>query len=242
MENIDPPRPLTVMWDAKSGSYRGTLDFWVLFGYLESKTIPREVGNHMLEYTARTNLKLVLTRRQLEILLGCLLGDAYISSRGQIQIEQSIKQLQYLNWKYRELKSVSYGPPREIKRFHQKNRKIYIGARFWLRQYFRPLRVIFYPNGKKIVPREIFNYFSDLSLAVWYMDDGNLYKSRHLKIATDGFDEKSRTILQELLLNKFNIESTIHKNGKLRIAAKSLPRFFKLVKPHIHSSMRYKIP
>lgn len=43
-------------------------------------------------FTARKNLKLEVSDRQIEIIVGCLLGDAYLTKLGKIQIEQSIKQ------------------------------------------------------------------------------------------------------------------------------------------------------
>ncbi len=43
-------------------------------------------------FTARKNLKLDVSDRQVQILVGCLLGDAYITKLGKIQIEQSDKQ------------------------------------------------------------------------------------------------------------------------------------------------------
>ena len=196
----------------------------------------------MLEFTARTNLSLKLTCRQTEILMGCLLGDAYIYPQGKIQIEHSAKQLPYINWKYKELSSLAYSPPTKIERFDSRYQKTYIGARFWLRQYFRPLRKIFYPDGKKIFPKEISRYITELSLAVWYMDDGNLYNRKHVKIATDGFDEESRKLLQKLLLAKFGIKSKLQASGKLRFSTETLRNFFEAIKPHIHSSMKYKIP
>lgn len=196
----------------------------------------------MIEFTARKNLKLAVSDRQMEIIVGCLLGDGYIHPRGQIQICQSIKELPYLNWKYRELSSLAYGPPTRVERFDSRYQKTYVGVRFWLRQYFRPLRKIFYPEGRKIFPVVISEYFTDLSLAVWYMDDGNLFNRRHLKIATDGFDKKSRIWIQKVLLTKFGLESSIQASGKMRIPVESLQNFLTLIKPHIHSSMRYKIP
>ena len=51
----------------------------------------------MLELITRSNQKLLITDRQLEILMGCLLGDGYIHPRGQIQIAQGSKQSLYLN-------------------------------------------------------------------------------------------------------------------------------------------------
>lgn len=196
----------------------------------------------MLELTARKNQKLVITDRQLAILVGTLLGDGYIHPRGQIQIAQTSKQSPYLMWKYKEFKSLAYGMPTKVKRYDKRFGKNYSQIRFWLRQYFRSWRNTFYPNGKKIFPKEFQKYISPLSLAVWYMDDGNYSEGRNVKIATDGFDLKSRKNLKNMLSRKFNLDCTLHKNGKLRISNKSLKRFFDLITPFIHSSMRYKIP
>ena len=170
------------------------------------------------------------------------MGDGYIYPKGKIQIAQSSKQLPYLLWKYEELKSLSYGYPTKVERYDNRSGKIYSQNRFWLRQYFRSWRDIFYPKGKKIFPKEFGKYISALSLAVWYMDDGNYSEGRNVKIATDGFDLESRSNLKDLLFEKFSLESTLHKSGKLRISNKSLNRFFDLITPFIHSSMSYKIP
>ena len=110
-----------------------------------------------------------------------------------------------------------------------------------MRQYFRPWRKIFYPKGRKIFPKGFAKYITPLSIAVWYMDDGNYSEGRNVKIATEGFDLKSRKRIRSLLLRKFNIKSTLHNNGKLRISNESLKRFFDLIRPFIHSSMRYKL-
>ena len=195
----------------------------------------------MLEFTARTNLKLKVSIHQMEIILGCLLGDAYITKSGKIQFEQSIKQLPYLMWKYKKLSNLAYGEPTFTRRFDKRYGKEYRSARFWLRQYFRPLREEFYPEGNKIFPINYQKYFTKLALAVWYMDDGNIYKSRNIKISADCFDSTSREVLKNLLLTKFGIESTIQNSGKIRISAKSVNRFLKIVKPYIHSSMTYKL-
>lgn len=57
---------------------------------------------------ARKRLCLSMSERQREILIGCVLGDAYITKLGKIRIEQSIKQREYVAWKYSELKSLCY--------------------------------------------------------------------------------------------------------------------------------------
>ena len=196
----------------------------------------------MLELIARKKQKIVISDHQLEILVGCLMGDAYIHPRGQIQIAQSSKQSTYVYWKYKELKNLAYGLPTKIERFDTRYQKLYSQTRFWLRQYFRGWRKVFYPKGKKIFPSEFEDYVSPLSLAVWYMDDGNFSEGRNVKIATDGFCLKDREKIRELLLRKFNLKCTLQKSGKLRVSCDSLKDFFRLIKPYIHSSMKYKIP
>ena len=220
----------------------GTLDFGYISYYSEIRQYRGKSGIYMLELTARKNLKLIVTDRQLEILVGTLLGDGYIYPKGKIQIAQSTKQFSYLMWKYNELRSLAYGLPTKKERFDKRVGKTYSESRFWLRQYFRSWRKIFYPKGKKIFPIEFKKYITPLSLAVWYMDDGNYSEGRNVKIATDGFDLESRNNLKNLLLIKFNVKSTLHKNGKLRVSNESLNRFFDLITPFIHSSMSYKIP
>lgn len=196
----------------------------------------------MLELIARKKQRIVVTDHQLEILVGCLMGDAYIHPRGQIQIAQSSKQSSYVFWKYKKLKDLAYGLPTTINRFDTRYQKLYSQTRFWLRQFFRGWRKIFYPKGVKIFPPEFEKYISPLSLAVWYMDDGNYSEGRNVKIATDGYSLKDRERIKKFLLRKYNLKCTLQKSGKLRISNYSLKDFFRLVKPYIHSSMEYKIP
>src|SRR5437773_1403282 len=88
---------------------------------------------------ARKRMFLSLSDRQKEILVGCILGDAHIAPRGKIQIEQSEKQRDYVEWKYTELASVSYPKgPRSLIHKVKKMNKEYHSVFFHLRQYFRP--------------------------------------------------------------------------------------------------------
>ncbi|OGZ65777.1 MAG: hypothetical protein A2822_01175 [Candidatus Staskawiczbacteria bacterium RIFCSPHIGHO2_01_FULL_41_41] len=189
---------------------------------------------------ARKNLTLALTERQREILIGCVLGDAHIQPQGKICIEQSTHQKEYVLWKFRELKNLSYpAEPREIFRKDTRSGKEYHSIYFYLRQYFRSWRNIFYREGKKVFPDNII--LTPLSLAVWYMDDGCLSKGKST-ISIEGFDEESRNNVQKAFLNQFHIETVIGKSKKLVIKKKSQDLFYSLISPHIIPSMEYKIP
>ena len=192
----------------------------------------------MQELRRRKNQELVVTSRQEEILIGSLLGDAYITVRGQIQFEQSVHQKEYLFWKHQELNSISYKNVSMAKRFDKRYQKENISYRFWTRQYFISWRNKFYVKNKKIVPKDI--KLTPLSLAVWYMDDG-CFSDNKCIIATDGFSKDDIYFLQEFLLEEFNIKSSLKNKSKIMIKKESFNAFFPIIRPYIISSMLYKI-
>lgn len=187
---------------------------------------------------ARRNLKLFVTKQQEEIIIGSILGDAYVTKRGQIQFEQSGNQEEYLRWKHNQLASISYKNVKKVKRFDKRVNKFYFSYRFWSRQYFLSWREKFYLNSKKIIPRDIF--LTPLSIAVWYMDDG-CFSDNKCIIATDSFSKKDIEFLQYLLLKTFNIKSSLKNKSKLLIKKESRSTFFSLIKPYILSCFTYKI-
>lgn len=198
---------------------------------------PREVEYPPNLLRARKNLLLRLTKRQTQILIGSVLGDGYISPRGQIQLEHSAKYKAYLLWKFRELKGIAYGQFSQAKRKDRRTGKTHQSYRFWTKQYFRPWRKYFYPKKIKIFPTRL--KLTPVALAIWYMDDG-CYSDRRCTIAVENFPESSQKRILRAL-KKFQIDAFIRSNGKLAIRAQSLKRFFALVKPYIHRSMTYKI-
>lgn len=197
--------------------------------------------------TARKNLRLYVSDKQREILVGGLLGDAYITKLGKIQIEQCSKQLDYINWKYQELKSISYpNPPKEIIRHEKRdNNRVTKSFRFWTRQYFRGWRDKFYIDNKKIFPIDLVPWVSPLSIAVWFMDDGSYDKKYNCIFSTESFNIPTLIVLTEML-QKFGIETTLNKDNissfRIRIRTKSLKIFSELIRPYMHHSMLYKLP
>ena len=189
---------------------------------------------------ARKNLRLAITDKQREILIGCILGDAHIQNLGKIIIEQSVKQKDYLFWKYSELKNLCYpAKPARIIRIDKRNNKKYYSNVFYLRQYFRSWRKVFYKENQKVFPDNLL--LTPLSVAVWYMDDGCFSKEKST-ISIEGFDEENRNKIQKVFYEQFNIETVIGKSKKLVIRRKSQDIFYDLIRPYIVPSMEYKIP
>lgn len=189
-------------------------------------------------FTARKNQKILVTDKQFQIIIGSLLGDAYISNLGKIQFEQCDKQKEYLEWKFEQLKSISYEKIGKVKRV--RNDKTYYSYRFFSRQFFRPLRDKFYLNGKKIINMGMLEKISPLSLAVWHMDDGHLeVKRKRIIIATDGFNGDDLGKLRLMLDKKFGIKTAV-KEKKLLLNQKETAKFLEIIGKYKISCMRHK--
>ena len=56
----------------------------------------------------RRNIHISLSHDELSIIIGSILGDAYIYPLGKICLEQSSKQSNYMIWKYNLLEILDY--------------------------------------------------------------------------------------------------------------------------------------
>jgi hypothetical protein len=104
---------------------------------------------------------------------------------------------------------------------------------------------MFYPEGKKVVTKEILDQIGPLGLAVWFMDDGKVdFGIRYsynptpdIVICTDSFTKQECEIIREWFLEVFQIESRVIKNCKgqprIRIKSTSVENFFSIVWPHV---------
>lgn len=193
-------------------------------------------------YRTRKNLKLVLSNEQMPIILGSILGDAYVYPLGKICFEQGETQKHYLEWKYGKLKNLAYPKLARVERLDKRNGHKTVSYRFFLKQYFRSLRETFYQRGRKIIPQGIDEWMNPLFISVWYMDDGHLDKGKSPLLATDAFSEKDRALLVTLLEGKFGLQTKITSKGRLRIKKDSASLFFRLVSPWIHLDLSYKLP
>ena len=185
-----------------------------------------------------------------QVLIGCVLGDGSIcldkKKRQPIfQCAHGPKQLEYNIWKYNIIISLRPKLKEYIRKTpNKKTGKIYefnllsTGANSEL---FK-LRNEFYPNGVKVITKKLLENYSELSLAIHYMDDGHV-AGKTYGIATCGFDRESIKIFTDFLLKKFNIETTISKDNRIRIKRCSTDIMDKIIRPYIEQiqCMRYKL-
>lgn len=176
-----------------------------------------------------------LTNTQTSIIIGSLLGDGCISHpiiykpTGNIKSQsyfikpQATRSREYLEWHFEQLKPFSSSLYDGLKRsaFRTSSNSI-----------FTELRKKWYPNGKKIVPKDL--ELNPLSLAIWYIDDGCIkVGKRELTIATCGFNVADCRYLVLILMKCFDIESSVGYGNVIFIKAKYIEKFIEIVRPFV---------
>lgn len=108
---------------------------------------------------------------------------------------------------------------------------------------FTELHAIYYPNGIKRIPADIFNLLTPVALAHWISGDGT--KNRHgLTISTESFSVNDTVRLLNVLMVRYRLDCSIRKHStgyNIYIKEKSMPLLRTLVQPYMHSSMLYKL-
>jgi len=179
-----------------------------------------------------------VTKRQQDFITGKLLGDGSLENRGtansRLQIRHSIRQKDYVNWCYQQLRNLTTSIPKQHKKsyyFRTKSSPV-----------FTKLRQEWYERSKKLLPSNL--SLSPYILSIWYMDDGYYDRRRDsVWLCTHCFtlNELQRLIdaLIQLGIHCTKIRDRTH--FKLRVISKDTQKFFNTVRPYIVPSLLYKI-
>lgn len=186
------------------------------------------------------------------ILIGSMLGDCSAELRSgstRFSLQQEGSHSAYLLWFHSLLENLGYcatiipafltrlglgGKIRTVLRF----KTFSYPSLNWI--YFG-----FYVNGVKVVPSWFGEYLSPLALAIWIMDDGGAV-SAGLKLATNSFTRTDVEFLCSVLYSKYGLVAIVHSAGvpnqySIYINQASMPLLSKIVGPHMHPSMTYKL-
>lgn len=193
-----------------------------------------------------------LSKEVSEIIVGLTLGDLHIRKRKLgvnpcLVFSQGLVHKDYLLHLYEKFQLYCPQEPQLYNSpLHKKTGISYSSMYFqtYSLPCFTALHALFYPSGKKIVPANIADLFTPLSLSYWIADDGNFNKiNKVVTLATHSFSLDEVSLLVGVL-NKWDLKCRVHKdkNGYvITIPFKSLPVLQKLLKPHMPSMMQYKI-
>lgn len=182
-----------------------------------------------------------------QILLGTLLGDAYIpklSGRAttyKISWEHCLEQEQYALWKA-ENSLDNYSIYKRSRLDIRTNNTYHSITCYSTKDNYQNYRELFYQDEKQ-VSQEILDRLEPLGIAVWFMDDGNMYYNSnicHLTLSVNGFNEESIDRIINYFQTKYNIN--FKKTGKaIRITSvQQVILFESYFKQYYHESMMYK--
>lgn len=188
------------------------------------------------------------------IIIGSLIGDGTLSIYGRsknasYRESTGPSQREYRQWKVRMLKNLDF----KIKR----DGSIYSPSH----PIYTDLYNLFYPNGKKILPKEGLNLLNHpIGLACLYMDDGSLVINNYkynknitlfpqIALYSQSFTKEENLLLKKHIQNTFNIKFKLSKrkdgsNYILKInKINEVYSFINIVKPYVEQipCMGYKI-
>ena len=184
-----------------------------------------------------------LTQTQRSLIIGTILGDGYLRivpkrKNAFLEINHSVKQRAYVEWKYNILRSIVKSAPKL-----RNGNGHRIACRFFTR--FLPeiteIHKTFYTNKKKIIPDNLI--IDPIGLAVWYMDDGSK-SGGSIYFNTQQFSLADQKRLQVLLLNRFSIRSNLNRDKeyfRIRVVSKDAVKLSRLIRKYIPESMQYKL-
>jgi len=181
-----------------------------------------------------------LSGEQRSLIVGSLLGDGSMrcKTNALLEVNHSVAQRSYVDWKYRIVASLVATPPKA--RAGNGGRVAY---RFVTRSlpcltaYYRS----FYPAGRKVIPDL---ELTPLGLAVWLMDDGSRSRTA-VYLNTQQFGLADQHKLVGILERDFGIRATLNRDRsyfRIRVAVDSVPTLRAVVRPHLLPELAYKLP
>ena len=102
---------------------------------------------------------------------------------------------------------------------------------------------MFYPEGKKVVPLNLYNMLTYEALAHWIMGDGTK-NHKGLTLQTQSFTIQECVFIISILIHKFNLKCSLHMQRNqptIYISSKSMKKLIPLILPYMCNSMLYKL-
>lgn len=192
-----------------------------------------------------------------QIITGALLGDGWLESRRlgtRLGISFKNEYKDVANWYQLFFYGLGYHNEIQINeplsRIHKNTKKT--GVYYQLRTFSFQTLNRYYDQWyktqsgnkyRKTVPQDVGNYLTPLALALWIMGDGSGMRDGSFKLSSHGFTKPENEFLAYILLEKYNIKATVHRDRTyyhLYIWKESIPRLKALTSPFMLPSCEYK--
>jgi hypothetical protein len=195
---------------------------------------------------------LPLSDSSISIILGSILGDGSLKihknyKNARFKFRHSFVQKEYFDWKVSMLKEISSDKSSLIQKpdgfsIHQKL--------LFQSRALESLTIIYartHSHNKIQIKRSWLNHLTELSLAIWWLDNGSLISNRRKGvICTDGFSKQSVEILKNYLFVAYGITATVgtilgkhrklakqNEYYRLYFSTNELKKFLRIILPYI---------
>ena len=190
---------------------------------------------------------------QFSVIVGLILSDGWLifasktNKNARLGFKQSVDRAAYVLFVFNLLSHYCSSSPTVI--INKRANKVNYGLEFFTRSMpcITKLHSIFYSNGVKIVPHNIYELLTPIALAHLIMGDGQA--SRHgLVLCTNSYSIQDVVRLMNVLMIRYRLECTIHlkrQNQKvgylIYIRQGSISFLRSIVSSYLHPSMYYKL-
>ncbi len=199
-------------------------------------------------------MKTKFNRKSRNLMVAMLIGDGSINSVNGFRMTHCEKQINYLNWKIKELNSVGVrncGLKSYVSTQGYKIGETYYYTRLNVTPFIKVLRRVFYKSKfKDIANRKMLNRLDAKGIAIWYMDDGCLNHRKdigiYIRLATCLQKDKLQVLIN-YFKEEWNISFYSISEGKgtysLCCGTAEAIKFIDIVKPYVSQipEMHYKI-
>jgi hypothetical protein len=204
----------------------------------------------------KNNMPNTLTELQKEILTGTLLGDAclYLPNKNgnpYLSIKRSLKDRVYLDWQAtffdsflkRKVHETTYLCSKLVNDVSIKYKYTAVEMVSRCAPAFLPFYNKWYPNGKKLVPKDLI--LTPLILTEWFCDDGCVSirknnSSLKLELSAMGFCDDDLDFLKDLLEKRYDDKFCISKNRVLYCSDAPARKYFQEIDSYIPLGMERK--
>jgi hypothetical protein len=212
--------------------------------FIEAKYLKKDDIIHTVKKS------LILDSKQKEILVGKLLGDGYYFTRkltSCFEFSHKEEHEDYINYCIDSLNNLAYKVNKKyISGYGTKMVRAKTHDSTDMKHFFDN---ILSKNKQNKLTENIINYFSEISLAFLYMDDGSLshteYQKDRANFAICDYNDFDANIIIKCF-NKLGLNPVLYKDSKgynrLRLNTKDAYKMFNMIKKYIPLIMKYKLP
>ena len=197
-----------------------------------------------------------LSEIQKSIVIGSILGDATLTKKGPqskravLYENHSMIQKEYIELKAKSLSglgiNVIYRKPDRLAK-HPNGQIVYHTHSLPILSKYRN---IFYPNGKKIIPRELVEKnLNNLILAIWIMDDGRTQVANqkegivpYAELALNAYEKDDVEWLSYFFIkNGYDCTLKNFSGWRIFFSKKGTAKLMENISSYVLPSMRYKV-